>query len=440
MKTQPTTHLSRHFALCLQAWRLVRTQPVLAAVSVLGTAFAIAMIMVIVLTWQLKYSDVYPETHRSRTLFVSALGLANRSYGYSSALFMRDCVEGLPGVETCTAYSFASDALVTLPAGSGQRLRVDAKQTAPEFWRVFPFRFVSGTGFSQADFESGRPSAVLCESVARRLFGRTDVAGEYIVLNRSHMRVAGVVPDVSLTARDAYAQLWWLYPYSERHTRGDYTTYLGNMTVAMLVSSRDSMQAVRAGVQRRVKLLNEGAMKDTPLWIGDQPDDIRTHLNHVWANVGPDMTMFYVEHALLLLLVLLVPALNLSGLNHSRDGRAQGFRGHPPLACAEDAAREYAPDVGRRPGGACPELPRPVSAARLAIFRLCRHRLARPVQPQLAGTLQPHGLLAGLPLLLCHQRAQRHRARPRRHSAAHSRGPERQVARAASIHPISPYP
>lgn len=318
MKTQPTTHLSRHFALCLQAWRLVRTQPVLAAVSVLGTAFAIAMIMVIVLTWQLKYSDVYPETHRSRTLFVSALGLANRSYGYSSALFMRDCVEGLPGVETCTAYSFASDALVTLPAGSGQRLRVDAKQIDPEFWRVFPFRFVSGTGFSQADFESGRPSAVLCESVARRLFGRTDVAGEYIVLNRSHMRVAGVVPDVSLTARDAYAQLWWLYPYSERHTRGDYTTYLGNMTVAMLVSSRDSMQAVRAGVQRRVKLLNEGAMKNTPLWIGDQPDDIRTHLNHVWANVGPDMTMFYAEHALLLLLVLLVPALNLSGLNHSR--------------------------------------------------------------------------------------------------------------------------
>ena len=43
----------------------------------------------------------------------------------------------------------------------------------------------------------------------------------------------------------------------------------------------------------------------------EQPDEIVTHVNHVWANVGPDLRMLYIQYALALLIVLLVPSLNL---------------------------------------------------------------------------------------------------------------------------------
>ena len=49
-----------------QVWELVRFQPLLTCISVLGTAFAITMIMVIVIVWQTKYADLAPEVNRSR--------------------------------------------------------------------------------------------------------------------------------------------------------------------------------------------------------------------------------------------------------------------------------------------------------------------------------------------------------------------------------------
>ena len=52
--------------------------------------------------------------------------------------------------------------------------------------------------------------------------------------------------------------------------------------------------------------------------IMEQPDEIVAHVNHVWANIGPDLRMLYIQYLLALLIVLLVPSLNLCGLSNSR--------------------------------------------------------------------------------------------------------------------------
>ena len=54
-------------------------------------------------------------------------------------------------------------------------------------------------------------SIVICASVARKLFGTTEAIGQQILLNRELSRIIGVVKDVSVTAKDAYAQVWGLY-------------------------------------------------------------------------------------------------------------------------------------------------------------------------------------------------------------------------------------
>ena len=216
-----------------QVWELVRNQPLLTCISVLGTAFAITMIMVIVIVWQTKYADLVPEVNRSRCLYISAVGVQqkdNKSYGgYSSCspAFMKRCVEGVPGVEACTAFSPATDALVSLSDG-GQRVKADISYTDPAYWHVFRFDFLSGAGFTEADWGGNRLSVVLCASVARHLFGTTDAVGQYILLNRREARVVGVVKDVSLTAKDAYAQVWTLYPKDELTAKdiNDYATYM----------------------------------------------------------------------------------------------------------------------------------------------------------------------------------------------------------------------
>lgn len=56
-----------------QAFILLRQNPLLSTIFILGTAFAITMIMAIVITWQMKYADIEPEVNRNRSLYISKM-------------------------------------------------------------------------------------------------------------------------------------------------------------------------------------------------------------------------------------------------------------------------------------------------------------------------------------------------------------------------------
>ena len=98
-----------------QAFTILKQNPLLSTISILGTAFAITMIMAIVITWQTKYADLEPEVNRSRCLYFSAMhvqGKENKdwnNFGKPSAAFMKECIQPLPEVEACTAFSTADE-------------------------------------------------------------------------------------------------------------------------------------------------------------------------------------------------------------------------------------------------------------------------------------------------------------------------------------------
>ena len=107
-----------------QAFILLRQNPLLSAIFILGTAFAITMIMAIVITWQMKYADIEPEVNRNRSLYISKMHLQGKenknwnNYTACSPAFMKNCVQPLPEVEACTAFVPATVALVSMPDGT----------------------------------------------------------------------------------------------------------------------------------------------------------------------------------------------------------------------------------------------------------------------------------------------------------------------------------
>lgn len=94
-------------------------------------------------------------------------------------------------------------------------------------------------------------------------------------------------------------------------------SYAQSHTVVALARSFEDIPAIRQGIAKRVKDIN-AVQTEVLMDIMEQPDEIVTHVNHVWANVGPDLRMLYIQYALALLIVLLVPSLNLCGLSNSR--------------------------------------------------------------------------------------------------------------------------
>lgn len=304
-----------------QAFTILKQNPLLSTISILGTAFAITMIMAIVITWQTKYADLEPEVNRSRCLYFSAMhvqGKENKdwnNFGKPSAAFMKECIQPLPEVEACTAFSTANVALVSLTDGNN-RLKVDAMSTDPDFWKIFKLQFLDGKSFTEAERGGDMQSVVISASVARKLFGTTEAAGRQMLLNREVVRIIGVVKDISVTAKDAYAQVWSMYHSNELNVTG-WWSYNGNRTIAVLARTPDDFPAIKQGVEKRVKDVNAG-LEQRQIDIMEQPDNIVAHVNHVWSNIGPNLPMLYLQYGIALFIILLVPSLNLCGLSNSR--------------------------------------------------------------------------------------------------------------------------
>ena len=159
-------------------------------------------------------------------------------------------------------------------------------RTDPDFWKVFSMQFLAGRGFSEADRAGESKAVVVCASVARKLYGSTDVVGQEFLLNRELARIVGVVKDVSVTAKDAYAQVCGMYSADELKITGVHS-YLGGMQIAVLARTSDDFPAIREGIAKQVERVNAG-LGNKQIDIMEQPDNIVAHVNHVWANVGPD--------------------------------------------------------------------------------------------------------------------------------------------------------
>ena len=54
-----------------QALRMIGENKLLSVISILGTALAICMIMVIVIVWQIRTANYSPEDYRDRMMYVS---------------------------------------------------------------------------------------------------------------------------------------------------------------------------------------------------------------------------------------------------------------------------------------------------------------------------------------------------------------------------------
>lgn len=307
-----------------QAFVLLRQNPLMSIISILGTALAISMIMVMVITWQTKYADMSPEVNRGRSLYISGVTLTSKSNegwtqsGSTSPIMMKENIWPLKSIEAATVVQSAWAVLAATTDGS-QHTKADYMKTDDAFWKIYEFRFISGHPFVETDKKTpkqGKP-VVIAASVARRLFGTTNAAGLLMQVNREQAYITGVVEDVSLTCKDAYAQIWTRYDESELNYPNDESGWNGNYNIVILARSKKDFPVIRQDVAAAIGRLN-AKLKNFTMDIGEQPDDIETHVNHVWSNIGPDMTMIYLQYIIALVIILLVPSLNLCGLSNSR--------------------------------------------------------------------------------------------------------------------------
>jgi ABC-type antimicrobial peptide transport system, permease component len=318
-----------------QAWQLVKQHQLFSGIYIAGTALGISMVMIMAILNYVKTANLSPEINRDRTMYVQSLVLTsmdtvrfkgtnsgNLSYKAAQLFFLP--LKSTESVSIMTpGRNFAS-----LP-NDDNLIRIKSRFVDTNYWNVFNFRFLAGKPFSDADYESGLQVVVIAESLAKQLFGSDDAVGRYIDYGFKPYRIAGVVKDVSYLFEDTHAQIWMPYTCRKEYDKENQERagMLGDVSkVFLLARTAADFESIRDEVNDNVRRYNAQATEWKVDLLG-QPDIRTVAVNRFWSNVGPDMKKIRIQNILIVLLLLVVPAINLSGMNSTRMERRLGEMG-----------------------------------------------------------------------------------------------------------------
>lgn len=307
-----------------QAWNLIRQEPLFSLIYVVGTGLSVSMVMVLSIVFYMKMANVYPETNRDRIL-VAKSGLVTDKDGEESSAYLSEemintCFGSMTGVEAVAMISNNGGGRRVQPEGDPEQLPVTVKFVNTGFWKVFPFRFLSGKPFTEADQRSAIPTVVIAGSLAHRLYGTDEAVGKHISVGFKQYRVCGVVKDASLVTEKTYAQVWFPYTledgykpnssYNDSQALGDYWAYI-------LASEGTDLKTLKKEAEGRVERYGKSLAVGSFSAFG-QPDYYWLSTFRTWTNGAPDYGALALQYGLIVLILLLVPSVSLSGMTDSR--------------------------------------------------------------------------------------------------------------------------
>lgn len=305
----------------------LKSEPVVTWVTITGTALAIFLIMTVVMMQEVKTAPYPPESNRDRMLHWGMMSITHPDWGDGSSngpmsyWAFKNIILPLESAEEVTVYA-------SMPTTHSAALRdntpvkADVLGTDHRFFNVFDLQFTSGKPFDEAQFDSGRPLAVVTENMARQLFGSAgeETVGREFLLDMAPYKIIGIVRDVSPLADHAYADIW--IPLTSTEILNDTWNngYMGMLSSTILARDESDFPAILAELDKIKADVN------TQLKAGDgfqyiwrnRPYTTEKDAVAKWANVEPDLKQARRSRLIVYLILLIVPAINLSSMTQSR--------------------------------------------------------------------------------------------------------------------------
>ena len=297
----------------------MRQEKLFSAIYIIGTGLAVSMVMALSIALTVMFANVYPETNRDRML-ICDYGMVeneeNTQFASLSTKAIHKCFDGMKDVETMSVQTtYNEQGKVQLEGG--RQLTSNSRYVDGHFWKVFDFDFIHGRPFTEADLNAKKHVAVISESLAKSTFGSTDVVDKDISYDFIKYRIVGVVKDVSAITRLSYSDIW--IPYTcYKYINEDGNDVLGDFCTYILVKEGANVKSVQHEAQQRIHRFSQSLGKGSKFWCMDRPN---THFENFFAERSQfpvDYTNAVVAGLLVLLMLLIIPAINLSGMTDSR--------------------------------------------------------------------------------------------------------------------------
>lgn len=298
-----------------ESWHNLLADKTYGLVYILAVAFSMAMVMTYLTVQAVRMDNSYPEMHRDRMLSIPSMtfsaGQSVRDRGVNKDFMQRFLSGPVPGLEAWTAVK-TDNFIVSTTSGESVNMAVEFIDSG--FRTIFPLDVIDGAWLSEDAADRAVPEVMISESAAVLLLGRKDVVGETVFFDSREFRICGVVRDVPMTATYAFAQIWApdIETFFERLVAPALGGMQGSYEIVLLAGSRRDFDRVRQEIEDRVERYNRSGGDD---WKMTFTNGIPSQKERIFM-LGSASAYRWIGLGVVLL-VLLVPVLNLSGMTGS---------------------------------------------------------------------------------------------------------------------------
>lgn len=304
----------------VKTWNEAKKEPIFTMLYIGGVAVAIAFVMVYAIFYYVRAAPIYPEYNRLKTISLSDVtirGEYSMMSGYLSGWFAREYLSDLEGAENM---------VVTTPgkryvqsSACAEEVNVRTQSVTPEFFNLFEYKFLQGRPFDGTE-SPDQKIVIITDKMAQFAFGEVDNAmGKDIMIESVPYRVVGVVKQASPIASDAYAQIFLPNVIKDiDYANSVMRTALGGDKVYFTLKDGYKPADLQAQIDEiasrilRTDTLNNPDFDWKAFKIGPVTDVMQNALGPLveeksWENI-------IKQHCWILIILLIIPAINISGM------------------------------------------------------------------------------------------------------------------------------
>lgn len=236
------------------AWNALFRKRLYTLVSLFGITFTLSILFVGTSLYDYVLKPNYPEYRQDRILALDQLmayrvskeGSSTRSDGLSYS-FIRKYISSLKTPEAIGISKRLGEREVYR---NNHKFNFAIKSTDVGYWNVFDFKCIAGKLYGEAEINTNARVAVISESTARKYFGTTEsVVGNPIEIGPDLYDVIGIVKDVPEIRTITHGDIW-LPLVPEKEVVPD---FLGSYSAYLLVPTESDLGLVRKELDNSLK-------------------------------------------------------------------------------------------------------------------------------------------------------------------------------------------
>jgi putative ABC transport system permease protein len=287
-------------------------------ISLFGISLTLVVLMVAVAIMDNLFAARQPESRFDRVLGVYVMGIYGPQGGMTSFpgyAFVQKYMWNLPGVENQSVFTIQSPMVMY---HDGKKIESHLRRTDGAYWQILDFKFLEGGPFTEQDNRDAKFVAVINEDMRTKLFNGAAAVGRTIEFDGQRFRVIGVVENVAFTRRVGFSEIW--APIRTMKDRSYETLMMHNFGGIVLARDKGDFPKIRREFQQRLTSYHFDDPKTFNRVISGLDTGFEAAARNIVGNQVDKnrAAILRTAMAVLTLLFILLPTMNLISINLSR--------------------------------------------------------------------------------------------------------------------------